>query len=74
MNNDLKEGINNMQYHIDRLSSKILLIFDSDYLRRDHIKKMDKVEIIDEICITTYELCYTNKLSGLRFKAFYFMK
>ena len=72
MNNDLKEGINNMQYHIDRSSSKILLIFDSDYLRKDYIKKMDK--IIDKICITTHELCYTNKLSGLRFKAFYFMK
>lgn len=73
MNRDLKEAINSMQFHIDKSSSKVLLIFDNEYLKKSYLRNNDKSSN-DEICITTTDLCYKNTLSGLRFKAFYFMR
>ena len=73
MNNCLKEALNMMQYHIDRNSPNILLIFDNDYLKRNYMETI-KEKNTNEICISTNDLCYTNTLSGLKFKAFYFMR
>ena len=72
-NDLLKAKINLLQFNIDRDSNMQLLIFDNPNLLNSYLKKLDKEVILSEKCITLNELCYSNKLDGLRIKDYWFI-
>lgn len=72
-NDLLKMKINELQYRFDKNSNISLLIFDNQDLVNRYLKTLDKEIVLDERCITIYELCYSNKLDGLRFGRYWFI-
>ena len=72
-NDLLKTKINELQYRIDRNSNIQLLIFDNQNLLNRYLKTLDKEIVLNERSITLYELCYSNKLDGLRFRNYCFI-
>ena len=60
------------QYYMTKDSHVKLLIFDNYDLLNKHLKTLDKV-VLNERCITLNELCYSNKLVGIRFSSYWFM-
>ena len=72
LNDNLKRTINMLQFHIDRESDYILLIFDTEQDRMKYIKSL-KTVVVKEKHITMGKLYEPNTLDGLRYRAFYFV-
>lgn len=72
LNNNLKSAINMLQFHIDRSSNNILLIFDNVEQQMRYIRSLKEV-VINEIGITINQLYMPNILDGKRYKQYYFI-
>lgn len=74
IDDNLKMAINKLQYSIDKNSDVTLLIFDNMDLLNRYLKTLNKTIITNERSITINELIYSNKLDGLRFRNYWFVK